>query len=244
MTRSFQPIVIFLAFVFLAFIVLPFGAARSQSATFDALAPDTIAARVLACASCHGAQGEGTSDVYFPRLAGKPAGYLYNQLVAFKDGRRRYPPMNYLLEFLPDAYLKEIAEYFASLRPPFPAPAIPTVSHEILARGESLAKNGDPERGIPPCASCHNPGFTGMEPAIPGLLGLRASYVSAQLGGWRYGTRTAAAPDCMQIVASLLTEDDVKAVAAFLSSRPAPSDPSFAPRGSLPMPLACGSEPQ
>jgi cytochrome c553 len=82
-----------------------------------------------------------------------------------------------------------------------------------------------------------------MEPGIPGLLGLRASYVSAQLGGWRYGTRTAASPDCMQIVASLLTEDDAKAVAAFLSARPAPSDPSFAPRGSLPMPLPCGSQP-
>ena len=82
-----------------------------------------------------------------------------------------------------------------------------------------------------------------MEPAIPGLLGLRASYISAQLGGWRYGTRTAIAPDCMQIVAGLLTEDDVKAVAAYLSSRPAPADPSFAKQGSLPMPLACGSEP-
>ena len=35
----------------------------------------------------------------------------------------------------------------------------------------------------------------------PGLLGLRADYISAQLGAWRYGTRTAAEPDCMQIVA-------------------------------------------
>jgi cytochrome c553 len=82
-----------------------------------------------------------------------------------------------------------------------------------------------------------------MEPAIPGLLGLRASYISAQLGGWRYGTRTATSPDCMQIVAGLLSEDDVKAVAAWLSSRPAPTDPSFAKHGSLAMPLACGSEP-
>jgi cytochrome c553 len=226
--------------IFLVLIALPFGAAQSQPAD---RAPDTMAARVLACASCHGADGEGTSDVYFPRLAGKPAGYLYNQLVAFRDGRRKYPPMNYLLEFLPDAYLKQIAEHFASLRPPFPAPAAPTVSNEILTRGESLVKNGDPQRGIPPCSACHGPALSGQEPAIPGLLGLRASYVSAQLGGWRYGTRTAAAPDCMQIVASLLTEDDVKAVAAFLSSRPAPADPSFAPRGSLPMPLACGSQP-
>lgn len=227
-------------FIFLVLIALPFGAAQSQLAD---RAPDTMAARVLACASCHGAEGEGTSDVYFPRLAGKPAGYLYNQLVAFRDGRRKYPPMNYLLEFLPDAYLKQIAEHFASLRPPFPAPAVPTVSNEILTRGESLVKNGDPQHGIPPCSACHGPALSGREPAIPGLLGLRASYVSAQLGGWRYGTRTAAAPDCMQIVASLLTEDDVKAVAAFLSSRPAPADPSFAPRGSLPMPLACGSQP-
>ena len=65
-THRFQPILFFFAL-----IMLPFGAARSQTA-----APDTMAARVLACASCHGAEGEGTSDVYFPRLAGKPAGYL------------------------------------------------------------------------------------------------------------------------------------------------------------------------
>jgi cytochrome c553 len=226
--------------VLLALIALPFGAAQSQPAE---RAPDTMAARVLACATCHGAQGEGTSDDYFPRLAGKPAGYLYNQLIAFKDARRRYPPMNYLLEFLPNAYLKEIAEHFASLRPPFPAAAVPVVSNEILARGGELVTHGDPQRGLPACAGCHGPTFTGMEPAIPGLLGLRASYISAQLGAWRYGTRTAAAPDCMQIVAGLLTEDDVKAIAAFLSSRPAPADPASAPRGSFKMPLACGSEP-
>jgi cytochrome c553 len=233
--RRFMPI-----FTFLALIALSFVPARSQPAE---RAPDTMAARVLACASCHGAEGEGTSDVYFPRLAGKPAGYLYNQLVAFRDGRRKYPPMNYLLEFLPDVYLKQIAAHFASLRPPFPPPAVPTVSNDILARGESLVKNGDPQHGIPPCSACHGPALGGMEPAIPGLLGLRASYISAQLGGWRYGTRTAASPDCMQTVASLLTEEDVKAVAAFLSSRPAPSDRSFTPRGSLSMPLPCGSEP-
>src|SRR5712672_3927540 len=128
----------------LASIVLSLGMAQAQSTPQP---PDTMAARVLACASCHGAEGEGTSDVYFPRLAGKPAGYLYNQLVAFRDGRRRYPPMNYLLDFLPDAYLQQIAEHFASLRPPFPAPTPPTVSDEILKRGESLVKESDPKNG-------------------------------------------------------------------------------------------------
>lgn len=224
-----------------AAIALPLAAARAQTTE---KAPDTMAARVLACATCHGADGEGTGDVYFPRLAGKPAGYLYNQLIAFREGRRRYPPMNFLLEFLPDAYLQKMAEHFASLRPPSPAPAIPTVSRDILARGEQLVKNGDAQHGVPPCASCHGTTFGGMEPGVPGLLGLRASYISGQLGGWRYGTRTAAAPDCMQIIAGLLTEDDVSAVAAYLSALPAPRDPSFAARGSLPMPMQCGSQPQ
>jgi len=61
-------------------------------------APAQFEPHVQACAPCHGAQGQGTGDVYFPRLAGKPAGYLFNQLTAFKSGRRKYPPMNYLLE--------------------------------------------------------------------------------------------------------------------------------------------------
>jgi cytochrome c553 len=206
-------------------------------------APDTMEARVEACASCHGHQGQGTSNDYFPRLAGKPAGYLYNQLVAFRIGRRHYPPMNYLLEFLPDAYLHAMADYFAAQRPPLPPRAIPIASKDVLASGQSLVTHGDPVRGVPACSGCHGPAFTGMEPAIPGLLGLKPSYISAQLGAWRYGTRTAAMPDCMQIVAGHLTETDVTAVAAWLSTLPSPDNPEPAPHGTLAMPLACGSEP-
>lgn len=206
-------------------------------------APDTMEARVQACTICHGDKGKGTSDVYFPRLAGKPAGYLYNQLRAFRNGRRHYPPMNYLLEFLPEQYLKAIAEYFAQQSPPLPVPATPEVSQEILMHGKELVAHGDSARSIPACASCHGPSLTGMEPAIPGLLGLRPAYVSAQLGGWRYGTRTAPSPDCMQIVAGHLTEADVKAVAAWLSTLPAPANSSPAPQGTSTLPFDCGSQP-
>lgn len=202
-----------------------------------------MAARVLACAPCHGDQGQGTKDVYFPRLAGKPAGYLYNQLAAFKQGRRRYPPMNYLLEYLPDEYLHDMAAYFASQHPPPPPPGPPEVSKELLQLGQTLATHGAAARSIPACSSCHGVRFTGMEPGIPGLLGLRAQYISAQLGAWRYGTRTALAPDCMQQVAGHLTEDDVKAVAAYLSSLPAPATAVPAAPRSWALPFACGSEP-
>jgi cytochrome c553 len=205
--------------------------------------PDTMEARVEACTPCHGNNGQGTSDVYFPRLAGKPAGYLYNQLVAFKNGRRKYPPMNYLLEFLTDPYLQDIADYFATQHPPLPAPELTNVSQQVLAQGESLVISGDAARQIPACRSCHGPALTGMEPGIPGLLGLRPNYISAQLGAFRYGTRTAKAPDCMQTVAARLTEADVTAVAAWLASRPAPANSPPAPKGTYALPFACGSEP-
>jgi cytochrome c553 len=220
--------------------VLPWMPARAQDNTQP---PDTMEARVLGCAPCHGDHGQGTNNDYFPRLAGKPSGYLFNQLVAFRDGRRRYPPMNYLLQFMPDDYLHAIADYFAGQRPALPKQEATTASKSVLALGQSLVTNGDAKREIPACANCHGPNFTGQEPAIPGLLGLRPNYITAQLGAWRYGTRTAAAPDCMQIVAGHLTEADLTAVAAYLSTLPAPADPTPAPHGSLPMPLACGSQP-
>lgn len=82
---------------------------------------NSLQARVQGCVTCHGQSGQGTANSYFPRIAGKPAGYLDNQLVAFRAGTRRYPPMNYLVAYLPDAYLREMAEHFAAQRPPFAA---------------------------------------------------------------------------------------------------------------------------
>lgn len=206
-------------------------------------APDTMQARVMGCAACHGGKGEGTGNDYYPRLAGKPAGYLYNQLLAFRDGRRNYPPMNYLLAYLPDAYLKDIAGYFAAERPPFPASVPVKVDDSTLALGKALVNDGDVLRKIPACAACHGAALTGMEPAIPGLLGLHADYISAQLGAWRYGTRKTFAPDCMHDIATRLLDRDITAIAAYLASQPAPKDPQPVAAGSLKMPLACGTEP-
>ena len=75
--------------------------------------------------------------------------------------------------------------------------------------------------------------LTGMEPASPACSACAPHYISAQLGAWRYGTRTAKAPDCMQIVAGHLTEDDVTAVAAWLATRPAPANPAPVAEGHL-----------
>ena len=77
--------------------------------------PDTIAERMRPCGACHGRESVATADGYSPRIAGKPAGYLLNQLRSFRDGRRTYAPMVYLVQYMSDAYLREIADYFAGL---------------------------------------------------------------------------------------------------------------------------------
>ena len=204
--------------------------------------PNTIEERLRACVSCHGQQGRGISNVYFPRLAGKPAGYLYNQLAAFRDGRRKYAPMNYLLAYLPDEYLRKMGEYYATVQVPYDNPAPATVSQEILQHGQNLTTNGNPARQVPACVACHGPNLTGREPGIPGLIGLRSDYLSAQLGAWRYGTRTAVEPDCMQLIAARLTVTDVTAVSAWLASMPIPANTRPVPHSSERLPLACGSQ--
>jgi cytochrome c553 len=212
------------------------GAALAQGATV----PDTIEQRMLACAACHGKQGEGLRrNEYFPRLAGKPAGYLYNQLVNYRDRRREFPIMNYLVAYLSDAYLLEIAEYYAKLSPPYPAPSV-RASPAVLARGRQLVHEGDPARKLPGCAACHGKTLTGMQPSIPGLVGLYGDYIAAQMGAWRNGTRHSIESDCMREVAKLLTPDDVGAVSAFLAAQPVTGDMKPLPVGSLKLPMPCG----
>ena len=203
---------------------------------------DSIEARMQGCVTCHGQSGQGTSNGVYPRIAGKPAGYLYNQLEAFRDGTRKYAPMNYLVAYLPDSYLREIAEHFAKQRPAFAARETPNADDKSRARGQALVTAGDSTKVIPACIACHGKSLTGMEPGIPGLVGLRQTYIVAQLTRWRVGERHAIEPDCMKRVAGRLSETDIVAVAAWLSQQEAPKDPSPESSNLVRMPLACGSQ--
>ena len=206
--------------------------------------PDTMAVRAAACTVCHGKEGRATPEGYFPRIAGKPAGYLYHQLVNFRDGRRNYPLMVYLVEYLTDEYLLEMAQYFASLDFPYPPPPPTNASPQVLSRGEMLVRRGDPARNIPACAECHGRNLLGVNPYVPGLLGLSRDYLYGQLGFWKTGERRAQAPDCMAKIASQLTPEDVDAVSAWLAAQPVPPDAKPAAAFGGPLPLACGSVPK
>ncbi len=203
---------------------------------------DSMDARVQGCVTCHGQNGQGTNNGYYPRIAGKPEGYLYNQLAAFRDGTRKYAPMNYLVAYLPDPYLHEVAQYFAKQRPPFAAKEALRADAAATARGEALVARGDAAKGVPACSACHGNGLTGMEPGIPGLVGLHPNYVVAQLTRWRVGDRHALEPDCMKRIATRLSDADVAAVATWLAAQDAPADPSPERSNLVRMPLACGSQ--
>jgi cytochrome c553 len=214
--------------------------ATARAAPFE----DTMAQRVLACTGCHGAQGRAAPDGYYPRIAGKPAGYLFNQLVNFRDGRRHYELMSGLLAPLGDAYLREMADHFAALDLPYPPPGPPSGTPEGRAIGERLVRVGDAARGLPACNDCHGASMTGRPPFIPGLLGLPRDYLNAQLGAWKNGKRRAHAPDCMAHVSARLAVEEIGAISSYLASQPVPAtnskttDAGVTSARALPMP--CG----
>ncbi|TWC71148.1 cytochrome c [Herbaspirillum sp. SJZ099] len=224
---------------------LALGAAQAQSPpvspTVAADAVPDMPQRVAACIACHGKEGRATPDGYYPRIAGKPETYLYNQLQHFRDGRRQYPMMNYLLGNLSDDYLHQIAAFFANQHPPYPAPTPADASPAVLQRGQQLVTRGIEERKVPACAACHGTALTGVQPAIPGLLGLPRDYINAQLGAWTNGVRQARSPDCMATIAHKLTPEDINAASSWLSAQPVPHDAAPAASPPAPLPLACGS---
>jgi cytochrome c553 len=213
----------------------------SNSAPPPHTVPDTIAQRVQACTVCHGKEGRSTNAGYFPRIAGKPAGYLYNQLRNFRDGRRNNAAMTHLLAHLSDAYLHEMADYFASLDLPYPPPQTVGAPPALLQQAQTLVLQGDATRKLPACTQCHGSAMTGVLPASPGLLGLPRDYLVGQLGAWQNDKRRAAAPDCMAQIAKRLTGDEISAVATWLSAQPLPAQTHAVGASATPLAMDCGS---
>jgi cytochrome c553 len=149
---------------------------------------------------------------------------------------------------LSDAYLQEIANYFANLKLPYPPAARPPerVSNRLLLEGKKLALEGDSTRNVPACSTCHGTQLTGIQPNVPGLLGLPLDYLNAQLGAWQTHQRKAAAPDCMSDIVQRLSSEDLVAVATWLSTQTVPLSALPAKQIAEPLkaPWRCGSAPE
>ncbi|MFO1250569.1 MAG: c-type cytochrome [Inhella sp.] len=85
-----------------------------------AAAPEAIAAKLQACAACHGANFSKTLDGNHPKLAGQHADFLYVALRSYQaEGKATWGRGNAIMQGqikeLKPAELKQIAAYLASL---------------------------------------------------------------------------------------------------------------------------------
>lgn len=223
------------------FIVIA-AAIASKSIAAPVEVPDTMAERVKACTVCHGLENRIGRDAYYPRIAGKPEGYLFNQLRNFRDGRRYYRPMALLLANVTDQYLLEMARYFSELKKPYPPPERLVSSPKEIQLAQKLVKEGDAERKIPACVECHGKELMGTVPFIPGLLGLPRVYIAAQFGAWKNGGLIRGhTADCMSEIAKRLTTEETNAVATWLAAQPVPENAGPAAALSEEMANRCGS---
>ncbi len=69
---------------------------------------------IVQCAACHGADGIAKS-ADAPHLAGQHELYLFNQIRAFRSGKRPHKEMRYMSRQLSDAEMREIARHYATM---------------------------------------------------------------------------------------------------------------------------------
>ena len=174
---------------------------------------DAGKARALTCTACHGQDGNSVNPEW-PNIAGQGAGYLVEQLQAFKDGTRSNPLMTSQAVLLSDEDMRNLAVYFESLPTAVSAVADPG----SVARAEALYRGGNEDAGVPACLACHGPTGLGNAAAkYPALKGQHATYTAKQLRD--YGSNARKSVDktrMMNEISSRLSEEDIVAIASYV----------------------------
>lgn len=193
------------------------GVARAEEPDKTTVPARELQAKIAYCENCHGATGQGFHGYYpIPRLAGQQPEYLKNQLQAFIEHRRTNNIMFNVSHVLSPEMLDALAESFHNLNPK-PLGGAPK---QFVAAGKKIYDEGLPNSDVPPCASCHGPEAKG-DGQFPRLAGQLSDYVFNKLANWsKERGQDPAKPDTsviMQPIAHSLTEQQIKAVAAYLS---------------------------
>ena len=163
------------------------------------------------CAACHGADGNSLSDA-FPKLAGQHEGYIVKQLADFKSGARQNAVMAPMVTNLTEQDMADLGAYYASKKT-----AAGAVFEELVAAGEQIYRGGNKETGLPACMACHGPNGSGVPAANwPKLSAQYGSYVETQLHAFANGERDNDANSMMRDIASKMSEDEIKAVSAYV----------------------------
>ncbi len=165
----------------------------------------------LACAACHGEDGNSPSPAW-PNLAGQHADYTGKQLKNFRDGSRQNPQMSPMAANLTDEDIADLAAYYAAQTPR------PGLAQPIdLAHGERLYRAGDAKRALAACMACHGPGGSGNPAALyPKINGQHAAYTASQLKQFKAEQRHNDRNAVMRDIASRMTNADIEAVSNYI----------------------------
>jgi cytochrome c553 len=172
------------------------------------------------CMACHGANGGGLAGAGNPRLAGLNAAYLQKQLDDFASGTRVSPVMQTTANALSEDERQAVAAYYSKqpIPPALAKPAAPMPSVDSV--GAMLATRGRWDQQVPACVQCHGPGGVGVGEHFPPLAGQSAMYIEAQLVAWQRGTRHNDPLQLMQHLSSVLSAQDIHAVADWFAAQP------------------------
>ena len=188
-----------------------------SAALLFTLLPDVYAqeggwqANIAVCASCHGAHGEGSSTGV-PRLAGQNTEYLSHALSMFKARTRASPIMQPIAQGLSDTDMQALAGYFSGQSAPL-ADGKVTVSPALAEQGKQLVAAG-PVR----CFECHGEGGRGNGARYPSIAGQPERFVVDRIHEFQERARAKTPqPGTMTAVSTLLSEDEIRAYAAYLS---------------------------
>ena len=116
---------------------------------------------------------------------------IFKQLADYRSGKRLWGVMNAIAKALRVQDSADVAAYFAArgtVCRRITGERMPEAGRGLRKRsGARLVFAGDPQRGIPPCSSCHGPG--GYKIGAPTLHGQHASYIERQLAAFAQGLR-------------------------------------------------------
>ena len=204
-----------------AFVVLPTWAASVDEGRELATKGGN---GIAACATCHGAHGEGMAAAGFPFLAGQGASYLVEQLQHFASDARQNPVMQPIAKAMNSRQIEAVAAYFSQLPKPFDAKALSNRIETYPGKSDTgawLANRGDWDNNIPACIQCHGPGGVGVGESFPALAGLPASYLTQQLMNWKSDKRPSGPLSLMGDIAQRMSDAQIGAVATYFAGLPA-----------------------
>jgi cbb3-type cytochrome c oxidase subunit III len=180
-----------------------------------------VQAKLDYCEVCHGLSAQGFDKGFYPvpRLAGQQIEYIENELKGFSSRTRanKVSPAATNIMFqvghvLSPAMITALAEKFHALNPK-PLGGAP---EGLAPEGKKIFEGGLPDKNVPPCASCHGADAKGNG-QIPRIAGQVYPYVINQLTNWSK-ERTEENSSIMAPIAHELSESQIKAVAAYVSS--------------------------